>query len=206
MKKYYVGLMALSLTLLSGCTSNSTNSNTDQNANTSNQVNTSNTNSATSNTNSTPEINTNASDVSYQTYENKAVGYTITIPTKWHWRHFYKTEITDGTSIDDYLFVSPTQVIDTIEKGHSSEISIEVSKQDISALTATLGSLQKSSASVAGESVEKYTGTLESGVYKIEYYFTHGGNTYRISYTAQPRLTTQENIFDAMVASMTFTK
>lgn len=145
-------------------------------------------------------------DVSYQDYENKAIGYMIKIPNKWYWRHYHKAEIGDtNPNVDDYLFISKTHSIESFATELPAEITIEVSDRALSDFNDGVSGLSRSVTNVGGVDAVRYQGVINDlmleKMKKIEYQFTHNDRTFRIIYMNATGDSDLESVFTSIVES-----
>lgn len=147
-----------------------------------------------------------ADSVSFNEYNNPAVGYMINIPTNWYWQHFHKAAIGADSTVDDYLLISPTHVIAGLATESPAEIIVEVSSRAMSDFSQA--GEQETAVTVAGQSGVKVSTIVNNEVFdnfqKIEYRFTRNGQTYRLVYLANDGLDNNEAVFEQIVASLKF--
>jgi len=204
MKKHILFLLALSV-FIAGCTTatNSTNSTVaDSDAEKESEM-----EKKTDDEKMEEVKDSKTSEVEFNNYENRAIGYSINIPANWYYRHYYKTEIGDlNPTVEDYLFVSPTKSITGIQTESPAEVVLEISSRDINDFKDSLDSEEV--VTIAGVEGILAKGKINNETFsdyqKIEYRFVKNGKTYRLSYIAPSGLSNNEELFRVMVDSLRF--
>lgn len=159
-------------------------------------------------------------DLTYNSYTNKAMGYSINIPDKWYWQHFMKSDITavggDNQAID-YLAVDKDGIT-PLGSEHIGKIMIiasSLSPEDI-AKNMESQDYSKTETTIDGLSTTKYEKHFgaDNQMYPnsevIKYVLEKNGQTYILSFnsetTDQKNIPAYESVFDTMVKSFSFVK
>lgn len=211
MKKFLFILIAIPLLMGAGCTSKNTNDETDNNS----AVESSSDNDIEADNDkmeNKQDEETSKTEIKYNLYENKAMGYTILIPEKWYWQHFMKNEI-DSEKIDDYLAVDKDGIT-PLGSERIAKILVEKSSMGLDDLTEGMDGYSKTQKTVAGVSAARYEKQFgeDNEMYPnskiVQYHLEKNGQTYRLIFnsegTVKEDIAEYETIFEEMVKSFSF--
>lgn len=146
--------------------------------------------------------------LSFVTYTNRAVGYTILRPDNWYWRHYIADEIGGiNPSVVDY-FITDSKPLPSLGSEYLGQIVIEVSERDLGDYSEAVAGLKKSPSLVGNLPAERYEGekTNQSGekMKVVEYQFRYNQRTFRLVYMGDPSSDNEKAIFDQVVSSFKF--
>ncbi len=146
--------------------------------------------------------------LSFVTYTNRAVGYTILRPNNWYWRHYIANEIGSiNPSVVDY-FITDSKPLPSLGSEYLGQIVIEVSERELADYAEAVAGLEKSVGMVGSITAQRYEGEKtnqsENKVKVVEYQFSYNKKTFRIIYTAEPSSDNEKDIFDQVVSSFKF--
>ncbi|MFA6307659.1 MAG: hypothetical protein WCS88_03110 [Patescibacteria group bacterium] len=150
---------------------------------------------------------TDGTEINYQSYENKAIGYKILIPEKWYWRHFMKNELTKAglnEAIDDYLILDKVPLLG-LGSQYLGRIVVEKSSFDLAELKKDMSAYASKDVNIAGQSATRFE-LQTSDTKTIQYLFTKGDMTFRIIYQMLDSDAKNEAIFEKVVNSFSFDK
>jgi hypothetical protein len=147
-------------------------------------------------------------NVSFISYVNKSVKYTIERPDRWYWRHYIERELAvTHPGIMDY-FITDKNPLPRLESEYLGRMVIEVSGKSLEELAGNVSDLASSDATVGGIEARKYEGTRNNEAVQdqriISYHFQKDGKTFRIVYTKNNSTPEEEAIFEHLVSSFKF--
>ncbi|PJE75883.1 hypothetical protein COV04_02985 [Candidatus Uhrbacteria bacterium CG10_big_fil_rev_8_21_14_0_10_48_11] len=142
-------------------------------------------------------------NLAFESYTNRSVGYTIDRPSLWYWEHDNKNDI-DGThpNVDDYLIMD-TAPLAGLNADPLGLVAIEVSDLPLSAFATDVAGLQKEDATVGGVSAARYSGSV-NGEQRVEYQFTRNQKTFRLIYRDATNAGRGADAFAHIVTSFSF--
>lgn len=151
-----------------------------------------------------------AGDVSFVSYVNKSMNYTIDRPEKWYWRHYIQKEIGEThAGVIDY-FITDSSPLPRLESEYLGMIVIEVSDKSVEEINGDVSDLTVSDATVAGISAKKYEGIRDNEIVKnqkvVIYTFEKDGRTFRAIYKKSNSTSEREAVFEHLVSSLSFNK
>lgn len=143
----------------------------------------------------------------FVSYTNKAVGYTISRPDKWYWRHYIRSEIGEkNPKVHDY-FITDKSPLTGLGSQHLGTIVIEVSENQPEDFADTVKDLNKRNVQVAGLDATRYEGIRRVGDVNwdtVEYHFVKEAKTFRLLYAMQEGPGDYKEVFEELVKSFTF--
>lgn len=138
-------------------------------------------------------------------YENKAIGYTISMPQNWYWRHYTKPEIKaagGSESVDDY-FIMGKEKLPALSEDYIGPIVIEKLGLSLDELKGQMENYSSQETEVAGKSAMKFEGQKD-GKDVVIYVLDMDNMTIRFIYESKSEL--HKKAFDIMVESFDFVK
>lgn len=156
----------------------------------------------------TPSPSAAVTPVTFVDYENRAVGYRIRRPDKWHWQHLIRSEIGDASPLVDDYFMADRNPLPQLGGEYLGMIVIEVSRRDLTDIAASLEGFTKTEATVGGQTATHYAGVRDNQVVAnqtwIEYQFSRGGRLFRLIYANSNTTPVDEAAFEEVVKSFAF--
>lgn len=146
--------------------------------------------------------------LSFVTYTNRAVGYTILRPNNWYWRHYIASEINHlNPSVVDY-FITDDKPLSGLGSGYLGQIVIEVSTRELSDYAAEVSNFSSRETIVAGVPAVRYEGEKlnQNGelMRVVEYHFRYNDRTFRIIYNNSTKNNNEQTVFEQVVSSFKF--
>lgn len=135
----------------------------------------------------------------YETYENKAIGYTINRPTNWWWEHFHQARLNETHPDVTDIFAASLSPLPTLSDIYDAKIVIEVSSTDGSPYVEKFTS---KNVAIDGRNATRHEGVRE-GNQVVEYQLTVGTATIRFIYSATEIDEKELSVFEEIVKSFT---
>ncbi|MFZ5391328.1 MAG: hypothetical protein ACOZAJ_03585 [Patescibacteria group bacterium] len=146
--------------------------------------------------------------LTFVSYSNRSVGYSIERPNRWYWRHYIKSQIgSSHPKVEDYFMTSP-KALPGLQADVLGQIVIEVSRQELNELTTGLEKFSKTESQVGGLMAIKYEGSKKDStgqeIKVIEYQISRDKQSFRFIYSQIEGETDNSQIFERMVKSFAF--
>ncbi len=150
----------------------------------------------------------NVDGLTFVSYTNRSVGYTVDRPNRWYWRHYIKSQIgTSHPKVDDY-FMTSAKPLPGLEAEVLGQIVIEVRGEEVNEVTTGLDKFSKVQSQIGGLEGVRYEGTRKNAaggeIKVIEYQMRRDDQSFRFIYTQSPGETDNSQVFERVVKSFVF--